>query len=947
MGKMKRFFSMVIGFFIFLMIALIPTSGFALNTTRTWSGGALFFGNWKDGDNWVNGAPDGATDSVLFTGSEPNGNNNNFPDNSQFNGITFSGANTGFEIGGKQINLGGNIADLDSVDHQIYFTGTGITLVGSGHTILTSGTAGTLRIGWPINNSGFLLTIQTSAGTTITTGSDINGTGGLTKSGAGTFAIDVGTYTGATNITGGILQLGNDGAIHDSSSITVSNGATLDLNARDTGNIPLFLNGTYSSTVGALSNSSNDSGIVDTSIYGGVVTLQSDSTIGSESPAGDIILTGGLGADGYTLTKVGPNTLELNAASTHTGAITINAGTIKAGAADTAFGIDPAVTVGTGTAAATLDLFGTNNTIGSLAGASDGVVTNSFGALGWDSTLTVGSNNTSTTFSGVIQDGALGKVGLIKQGTGTLTLGGTNNNTYSLGTIINGGTLRTNKASAVGTGNLTVADGGTLDVGTTNLAVTGTYTQAVGSTLKLTANSSADFGRITTGVLADIKSGSTIDVTVDSYMPNGTTITIVNTGGAGIGSVPTTIKSSSSFITLSLADLGGNLVLTANRSASNNFAAAGATVNSNAATVGAVLDKIPNPSSDMTTVLNTLATLSNSQVASSLESMSPTVDGAVTQSSISMLNQITGATETHFENIRAGGGTTGIATGDDYFKGLDIWAQGLGDYAHQDPRGSSNGYNATSWGVSGGADLPLGNDALRMGIGSGYGQTFVRSKDSSGRTGIDSIPESIYCTYENDRYPFYLDAMFTFIYNLYNASRAVTVGTLTQRTASADYDGEQYSGYFEGGYSFFFKNLCLTPLVSFNYMHLHTSSYTETGADALNLSVKAQDYDMALTGFGAKIAYPLQQKWGTLMPDLHAKWLYDWIGDNQATTAGFAGGGTSFGTSGFRAARSGYDLGTKISLKTKYNISIDLDYDFLLKADYYEHYGSVTLKYSF
>jgi hypothetical protein len=25
----------------------------------------------------------------------------------------------------------------------------------------------------------------------------------------------------------------------------------------------------------------------------------------------------------------------------------------------------------------------------------------------------------------------------------------------------------------------------------------------------------------------------------------------------------------------------------------------------------------------------------------------------------------------------------------------------------------------------------------------------------------------------------------------------------------------------------------------------------------------------------------------------------------------------------------------------------DLDYDFLLKADYYEHYGSVTLKYSF
>ena len=139
----------------------------------------------------------------------------------------------------------------------------------------------------------------------------------------------------------------------------------------------------------------------------------------------------------------------------------------------------------------------------------------------------------------------------------------------------------------------------------------------------------------------------------------------------------------------------------------------------------------------------------------------------------------------------------------------------------------------------------------------------------------------------------------------------------------------------------------MTPLASVNYMHLHTGSYAESGADALNLSVNSQDYDMAMTGFGAKVAYPLEFKYGTIMPDLHAKWLYDWVGDNQATTASFAGGGTAFGTSGFKAARSGYDIGTKISLKTKYNISLDLDYDFFLKTDYYEHYGSVTIKYSF
>ncbi|MCX5678940.1 MAG: autotransporter domain-containing protein [Candidatus Omnitrophica bacterium] len=632
------------------------------------------------------------------------------------------------------------------------------------------------------------------------------------------------------------------------------------------------------------------------------------------------------------IVKSGAAELTLSGANTYTGATTVNAGTLKAGVATHAFGVGSAVTVATG---GTLDLNGYSQTIGSLAGG--GTVINGDTI---DTILTTG-DTASTTFFGIIQDGTH-KLGFTKAGTGTLTLTGAN--AYTGTTTISAGTLQIGNASALGTGAVT--NNATLDVGTTNLAVTGAYKQNAGSTLKLTANSSSSFGKITSGVAATVDAGSTLNVTVGGFIPNNTTLTIIDTGGKGIGSVPTTIISSNSFMTFSIENSGNNLVLTVNRSGSNSFS--GVAANSNAATVGAALDNITSPSADMQSVLTALGNLSPSQVASSLNSMTPTVDGAVTQSALSMLSQITGSTVTHLENVSTGG-VTGISTGDDYLHGLDIWAQGLGDYAHQDPRGFSNGYNATSWGVSGGADIPLniGDDLLRMGIGSGYGQTFVRSKDSSGRNDIDSIPGTLYCAYENNKYPLYLDITFTFIYNLYQASRAVTVGTLTERTANADYNGQQYSGYFEGGYSFFYKNLRMTPLVSFQYMHLHTGSYTETGADALNLSVNSQDYDMAMTGFGAKAAYPLEFKYGTIMPDLHAKWLYDWAGDNQAATASFAGGGTAFGTNGFRAARSGYDMGTKISFKTKYNISLDLDYDFLLKADYYEHYGSVTVRYGF
>lgn len=71
--------------------------------------------------------------------------------------------------------------------------------------------------------------------------------------------------------------------------------------------------------------------------------------------------------------------------------------------------------------------------------------------------LTVGSNNLSTVFSGVMQDGGIvGDTGgaLAKIGTGTLTLAGAN--TYTGGTTINGGELLVNNASGSGTGTVLV-----------------------------------------------------------------------------------------------------------------------------------------------------------------------------------------------------------------------------------------------------------------------------------------------------------------------------------------------------------------------------------------------------------------------------------------------------------------------------------------------------------
>jgi fibronectin-binding autotransporter adhesin len=100
---------------------------------------------------------------------------------------------------------------------------TGFTLnVGTALTHTYSGTIG-----------GF------GAGTTGTSPNFVGGDSTLTKTGEGTQVLDgIHTYTGATTITGGTLALGTAGSIAGSASVAIGAGATLDVSAKTSYEIP-------------------------------------------------------------------------------------------------------------------------------------------------------------------------------------------------------------------------------------------------------------------------------------------------------------------------------------------------------------------------------------------------------------------------------------------------------------------------------------------------------------------------------------------------------------------------------------------------------------------------------------------------------------------------------------------------------------------------------------
>jgi len=138
------------------------------------------------------------------------------------------------------VNLNGGTLNAVSgavAGYQAYSFGTTAVVTVGGGTVSTISSAGA--------NGGIHLNTNTSfvvADATSSAASDLNvsaplinrnltegGTGGLTKSGAGTMTLTgVSTYSGATTISNGTLVLGSGGSIANSTTIDVQSGATLD-----------------------------------------------------------------------------------------------------------------------------------------------------------------------------------------------------------------------------------------------------------------------------------------------------------------------------------------------------------------------------------------------------------------------------------------------------------------------------------------------------------------------------------------------------------------------------------------------------------------------------------------------------------------------------------------------------------------------------------------------
>lgn len=260
------------------------------------------------------------------------------------------------------------------------------------------------------------------------------------------------------------------------------------------------------------------------------------------------------GSSGLTLNGDSTGTLVIEEACSYMGTTTINSGTYKGAGSSGLFSSSSAFVLAA-SSAAVVNLNGGNQTILSLAGGAGSSVLLNGGAL------TVG-DSTSTTFAGSISDGTTTNGQLVKQGTGTLALTGTN--TYSGTTTLNAGTLAISSGSSLGANTINL-HGGTLSVtGNATLTQSGfvgedtTIATAAGQTLNWTGTITVSLGdpfTLTlegpgTNSLSSISSGETgggtLTVVGEIGGTAGLTVTgdgVLNLSGANSYSGGTTVSS--------------------------------------------------------------------------------------------------------------------------------------------------------------------------------------------------------------------------------------------------------------------------------------------------------------------------------------------------------------------------------------------------------------------
>lgn len=932
-----------------IFFLIVPTSLAAINATWISTDVAPQDENWDNTHNWNTGTiPNGVDDSANFTSDSPP-----IP------------ANPVVEVTTSPTTLGA--LNIDSATNYTIQPTTGTlqfsATSGSATLTVTSNLGnGTHTISVPIALASGLTISQSSTGG-LTISSIISGAHNLTKTGSHTLTLTGNNnYNGGkTTISQGTLSISADNNLGNSSNTLSIGNATLQCNESfGTSRLIELTDGASINVVptksvtlsgklsGAGSLTKTGSGVLilnqaneytgGTTINAGTLSIGSDENLGNSS--------GELSIGNATLLTTAPLSSSRSGSFTSTAIIDTNA---NASTFSGNFGGSGSLTIQNG---GTITLAGTNSySGGTILGASSGLIgntnsiqgtvrfTNAFSTLNF-------TQNTNGTYAGTLISSAPGAGTLVKYGGGTVIFSASSTGFTGATTIVEGaleidGSL-SNSTVTVGSGGVLRGAGtvgpttsvGIIDPGTSTtsatLSINGSLTLNPGSRVHINL-SPLTSDRLAVNGAATLTGALLIDPTPGFY---GFIVnhTILNSTGLILAPGFSPIESTNSAFQPTVVYTANDVLLQV--IISEPFALFPFS-NVNTQAVGQNIDALypaGQLSNDLFNLFNSLVGQSNAFINSVLDQMHPAPYSAFAE-----------------YQAETGGQLLSLFHRQPYLPcGCSspnrLWVEGFGNSLHIKNHGIQFGFQANSGGVAVGYDGQI-TDSFLAGIGGAWNYGNLDWLGSHGGGEINSFYGALYFDAQGDN--FYLGGSFLMGMDFYDTSRHIQFLS-TNRHAHAEFQALDAMGQISMAYLFGAPQAFFYPYANIDYLYLHTHDFHETGANGLDLAVRART-DMTLRselGLGLQVQDRNPAETACISPTVSLGWVNMYPLKRPHIGATFAGASIPFTAVGWNEVWNLMNLNFALGFahrcfgfKIQYNVEFSTDSD----TTFYNQNGDIRL----
>ena len=232
---------------------------------------------------------------------------------------------------------------------------------------------------------------------------------------------------------------------------------------------------------------------------------------------------------------------------------------------------------------------------------------------------------------------------------------------------------------------------------------------------------------------------------------------------------------------------------------------------------------------------------------------------------------------------------SGGAAGDDDMLASrwGLFLNGNVGFGDKEETTSEAGFDFDTLGLTFGVDYRY-TDQFVVGIAGGYASTDTDFTNDGGNIETDGYTTSIYGLFFNEQ--FYMDGLLSYGMNDFDSQRHIRytdVNGAVDETAIGETDGEQVSLALNAGYEINRGAWNIDPQLNLYYISSDIDSFSEGGANGLELAFGEQTIESMTVSLGLQAAFAISTSKGVMVPHARAHFVHEVLNDRRTVNANF------------------------------------------------------------